>query len=118
MTSREEFFAAQEKRRAVIYFIVSEECQQFKIGHALDVRKRLAALRTDCPGEPYLKGFIRFTTRIEAREYEYNLHQRFDAYRVRPTGEWFRLDEDSQAMIEEAVFEYLNPLEELFEEYF
>lgn len=104
------FFITQH----LVYFFVSEECREFKIGYSSRLRHRLTELRVGCPGSPYLLGFIRYTCRKEAQKAEDLFHQWFAEFRTR--GEWFELSTNTQAMIEHAVFESKTLLEQVMGE--
>ena len=107
----------------LVYFFASDKSQTVKIGYTSNIRSRVEALRkpstnvlrTLLPNNPYLIGFIRYSTRKEAQEAEARFHQWFAEFRIH--GEWFEFNVQTRAMIERAVFESRSPLEQLFEEY-
>lgn len=77
-----------------VYFITDGE--HIKIGYTSgSVHRRLNQLKTGSPCQLYLLGYI-----DGSKETEHELHTRFEKYRVRMNGEWFRGEDD--------LIEYIN----------
>lgn len=74
-----------------VYFI-SDEHGRVKIGHALDVEKRLSGLQTSCADALYVMRLI-----DGGEPTERWLHRRFAAAHIR--GEWFRFVPDMLAVV-------------------
>ena len=80
-----------------VYFIVSG--MKVKIGYATNLRMRLDQMQTGSPHYLYVIGIL-----PGGRREEFDLHDRFDAYRFR--GEWFALSaEISDFIAREAITE-------------
>ena len=63
-----------------------------KIGVTNNIKKRLKTLQT---GNPWRLQVMAIVYRPDAFQLEAALHRHFDAQRMRPDGEWFRFDPDS-----------------------
>ena len=68
-----------------VYIIKNED--NYKIGKANDVNKRLKALQTGSPSKHELIAVVSTSNAIEL---EHNIHAYLSAYRI--SGEWFKLD--------------------------
>ena len=79
-----------------VYFIQAGEGGPIKIGHAANVRRRVAGLRTACPTEILARGYIAGDEQTERA-----LHRQFNDDRVR--GEWFRPSAALLAVVAEAA---------------
>jgi hypothetical protein len=79
-----------------VYFIQAGDGGPIKIGHATNVRRRVAALRTACPAEILALGYIDGDEKDEQA-----LHRQFNGDRVR--GEWFRSSSALLAVVAEAT---------------
>lgn len=67
-----------------VYFVEAVGLKKVKIGYAIDVKKRLAALATNCPTPLRLMAFVQ-----GPRELEFTLHIRF--WKCHSHLEWFHL---------------------------
>jgi len=76
-----------------LYIIGFEDpsIRPIKIGISNNVKKRLAQLQTGCPWRLEVKAMV---LRTDADLFEKYLHAHFDAYRIRPDGEWFLPPDD------------------------
>ena len=77
-----------------VYFAVAEGAPFVKIGWAKNPAVRLGELQTACPFRLTLAAFVPGTVADERA-----CHRRFAALRVRPNGEWFRLEGELAAYI-------------------
>jgi DNA-binding transcriptional regulator YiaG len=75
-----------------VYFATCREIGRVKIGHAVNVRRRLSELRTYCPVPLELEATL---DGGEAEEHE--LHERFANHRRQ--GEWFLLAPEIEELI-------------------
>lgn len=100
-----------------VYFVASEECGKFKIGAARNIKKRLYTHRCGSPTSLYLIGFIEVigwvSKPFEDEPTERLLKQAFRNFHSHR--DWFELNDETRAKIEEVVSDYdyidweLNP---------
>lgn len=76
----------------VVYFLLVGS--RVKIGFSTNVKKRIEAIRTSCPGKPVLLGTIEGNRRLEA-----SLHKEMKQFRT--NGEWFKYAEEVKRKIED-----------------
>lgn len=77
----------KENVQGFVYFIQAQDSLAIKIGYAVDVEKRLAALQTGCPEELVVVGSLEGTVIDEK-----SLHAKFSLDHIR--GEWFRASDE------------------------
>lgn len=83
-----------------VYFILNEDSNAIKIGHAKDVTKRLKALQTSSPAHLKLLKTIQTEGSEAAAELEQSLHKQF--WDLRLAGEWFKAHASLREYVEQA----------------
>lgn len=73
-----------------IYFILNQDSNAIKIGHAKNIDRRMKSLQTSSPAKLELLKLIPVQGRMEAKKLELSLHQKFSDIRL--TGEWFKAE--------------------------
>lgn len=76
-----------------VYFVTCREANAVKIGSSLEPHARLSEIQWGCPFELRLEAIL-----PGGHEEEFAMHARFEGERIR--GEWFRLSEMIEAIIE------------------
>lgn len=77
----------------MVYFVLAKESRKVKIGTAYDVKHRMSGMQTDNHEKLELLFFTEGDFRLENY-----FHQLFHKHRIR--GEWFHLNEEIIAFIE------------------
>lgn len=84
-------------RVGYVYAIHETGSDRYKIGHAVDVNRRLKQLQTGNGTRLVIYGTLHFADRIEA---EGKIKELFSAYRVKRGGtEWFDLDRQAKHVL-------------------
>ncbi len=83
-------------------YLLSDQLGHYKIGHTIDVNRRLAELRTQPPFEITTAAYCYVPDRFRA---EKELHQNYSKYRLR--GEWFSLPSDAVGNLQRGL-EYIE----------
>lgn len=91
---------SERRQTCLVYFIVEPASRSVKIGSAICPESRLQSLQTSNPNALVLIG-----TKEGGSAQEKEYHRRFDAYRIRPDGEWFRLEGDLAAFLRDEGFD-------------
>lgn len=85
-------------RAGYVYTIHEVGTDRYKIGHAVDVNRRIRQLQTGNGTLLVIYATLYFIDRIDA---EARIQQVFSAYRVRQGGtEWFRLDRQAKHLLD------------------
>lgn len=77
----------RENERLSLYVVAC--CEFVKIGIAVDVKRRIQTMQSNCPFEIKL---VATCSPFDAAELEESLHAQFEQFRVR--GEWFKMPDD------------------------
>jgi len=72
---------------AVFLYLIQANEALYKIGITTDICRRVKQLQTGNPEKLYVRSFIQYPGRIQARRAEQNLHKMFN--HSRKSGEWF-----------------------------
>lgn len=84
-------------KKQLVYAVYSRAQKAVKIGRTTqDIRKRMEALQTGNPDRLYL-----LFTEDGHSDAERYWHRRFEKYRIRPDGEWFRYTATFKTVIQE-----------------
>lgn len=95
-------------RAGYVYAIHEQGTDRYKIGHGINVDRRLRQLQTGNSTQLVIYGQLHFEDRIAA---ESKIHAVFSAYKTRHGGtEWFRLDRQAKHLLA-IIFKKEQPTE-------